>query len=281
MARQTRADRNPRSRPTGAISQTLSLLERIRHTARVGIFLAVSACAATAPSGVAAQTTPQEANAFIAKGHQSLRFGAEKERAGDLSEAMLAYEMAKNNASRANTIGAQLRLPFESRPAGLYFLIGQSFLSMAQIRIAQDEQPSEIDDNLFQAERFIRDALYLVNAQHPEGSPEWAARRSEGAFALGSVFFIRGDLPSARNAMLNVLETSPNNSDARTVLNAIDDLERRRLGRPSDRASAIPEPPSEIVSGDWTMKYGVQVGRALFGRWGTVTGMLASDAFEP
>ena len=247
----------------------------------ISAFLLLCASAAATPSSVFAQATLREANAFIAKGHESLRFGAEKQRAGDLSEAMLAFEMAKNNASRALKAGARLRVPFESRPAGLFFLAGQSFLSLAQLRIETGEPENDVDDNLFQAERFFRDALRLTEFQHPEGSAERAERRAEVGFAIGSVLFIRGNLISARLAMTDILELNAQNSEAKALLDTIDYLQGRRLGRPVSASLAIPAPPSEVVSGNWAMTYAVQVGKALFGRWGTLDGKLATDAFVP
>lgn len=247
----------------------------------VGAFLLICAAAAAAPTSVLAQATLREANTFIAQGHESLRFGAERQRAGELSDAMLAFEMAKNNASRALRTGALRRVPFESRPAGLFFLAGQSFLSLAQVRIETGEPKSEVDDNLFQAERFFRDALRLTELQHPEGSPERAERRAEVGFAIGTVLFIRGNLTSARLAMTDILKLNAGHAEAKALLETIDYIQGRRLGRSVSATRAIPAPPSEITSGNWQMAYALQVGKSLFGRWGTVDGKLATDAFVP
>ncbi len=256
-------------------------LASAKHALMVSAFLLICVGAAAAPTSVLAQAEVREANGFIAQGHESLRFGAEKQRAGDLDDAMRAFEMAKNNASRALRAGARMRVPFESRPAGLFFLAGQSFLSMAQLRIETGEPKSDVDDNLFQAERFFRDALRLTELQHPEGSPERAERRAEVGFAIGTVLFIRGNLISARIAMTDILELNPEHSEAKALLETIDYLQGRRLGRPASATLAIPAPPNEITSGNWQMSYALQVGKSLFGRWGTVDGKLATDVFEP
>jgi tetratricopeptide (TPR) repeat protein len=256
------------------------MTEQPNTTRRTRSFLLILALAAATPSLVLAQPTLGEANMLIDRGRAHLRYGADLERAGDVDGAMQEYAMAADSVSQALQIGDIWNVPRTAKPAGLYFLYGQSALSRAQLAIQLRDDPARINNHLFQAERAFRDTLEVVDYQQPQGSWEWAGRKSEAIFSLGTVFFIRGDLRSARRAMLDVLQLNPRHVEARNTLDAIDYLEGRRPQRRTASGRMIPDRPHEGLSGNRVMEYSVEIGKALFGRWGTVAGMLFEDFFK-
>ena len=250
-----------------------------RFERRIGAVLLLCAMAAPIPTAALAQPTLEDANRLIASGRDNLRRGSDLERTGDLSGAMQAYGMAADAASEALKIGDIWQMPFEEKPAGLYFLYGQSVLSLAQLRIEQRQHPEQIDRDLFEAERAFRDTIQLVDFQHPRETREWAGRKAEAIFAIGTVFFIRGDFQSARLAMMDVLDLNPRHPEAPGVLDAIEYAQGRSRSRRTDTGRILPERPSAQISGSRLKEYVVEIGKALFGRWGTVAGMLLEDAF--
>lgn len=250
-----------------------------RFERRIAATLLLAAMAVLSPATALAQPTLDDANRLIAGGRDHLRRGSDLEQAGDLNAAMQAYAMAADNASEALRIGDVWSVPPEEKPAGLYFLYGQSALSLAQLRIELRQPPEKIDRDLFEAEQAFRDTIRFVDFQHPRESPEWAGRKAEAIFAIGTVFFIRGDLKSARIAMLDVLDLAPGHPEARGVLDAIEYAAGRSRNRRTDTGRMLPERPSAGVSDNRLKQYAIEIGKALFGRWGTIAGMLMEDAF--
>ena len=238
--------------------------------ALAGVLLAVQATAVTA------QQTFQEANRLIESGRQTLRYAADLERNGDVNAAMNAYIDAAVDASGALAIGEALGVPVEDRPSGLYFLYGQAVLGVVQVRIARGGAAAQIDEELRLADEAFVDCLRAIDRQYRTESPAWIGRTSDAVFSLATVYFIRGDWPRARDALNEVLRRTPQHGAARETLAALNSLEGR--GGRADTGVPLPPPPRG-VSNARLMEYGVEIGKLLFGRWGTLAGMLFDDLF--
>lgn len=226
-----------------------------------------------------AQSPLAEANWLINAGWTALRDGEAYERAGDPWNAQGAYEYASTAANRALVIGDQVGVPFDARPASPYFLYGQAELHRAQLLYGLNAPWPEIDYSLHQARQAFDDVLWLVDHRFPPGSDDWVGMRSEALFSLSSVYFLLNDLDMADLVIRDLQALQPGYAPARKLQGAIAYTEGRQptIETPANEA---PPPPQEGIGGERYVAYAIEIGKALFGRWGTVAGMLVEDLYK-
>lgn len=231
--------------------------------------------------GVAnAQSPLAEANWFIDAGWMALRDGEGFERAGELSKARAAYEYASHAANRALVIGDQVGVPLDARPASPYFLYGQAELHRAQLLHGLGAPWPEIDHSLHQARQAFDDVLRLVDRRFPPGSPDWVGMRSEALFSLSTVYFLLNDLETADLVIRDLEALQPNLAPARELQGVIDYSTGQPTSFEPPPSVSPPEPAGSGIGSERFLGYAIEIGKALFGRWGTVAGMLVEDVYR-
>lgn len=228
----------------------------------------------------AAQVDLRYANQLIEEGWTALEDGRDLESAGDLWRAQGAYEYASNAAGQALTIGDEVGVPFYERPTSPYFLFGQAELHRAQLLYSMGAPWPEIEFSLHRARQAFDDIFRLIDHRFPKGSPEWVEMRSEVLFSQGSVYFLLGDLDTADviNHELEMLR--PRSYPADQLQDAIDYTRGQTDSIGSLPRTKLPSRPTDGISGERFVAYAIEIGKALFGRWGTIAGMVVEDLYE-
>lgn len=231
--------------------------------------------------GTASQPSISEANQHINDGWSALKRGYDLENSGHTPAAIQAYQNASKFAEKALAIGDKLHFIFYEQPGGLYFLHGQSRLALAEAYISQQARMDRILSELNTAKKAFQMTLKIINLHYRHKGPEWATRRVEALFALGSVFFLQGQNAKACSCMKDIVTNlDPIYKPAIYTIESIDYMNGHRSQNITSRGIRLPDPPQKDSSPNQLIEYAAQIGQQAFGRWGSMVGMLPEDRYN-
>lgn len=233
------------------------------------------------PVPALSQPTLRDANALIRDGWAALRAGYDFEARGGINKAVIAYQDAGRFSGKSLRIADFYGIPFKERPSSPYFLYGQASLALAQIYILQRRPMDQIFNELHQAENAFKDTIELVDSNTDHRNMRWAGKKADALFSLGTVFFLKGDIEQARNIMFEILNKFDRGyMPAIDTLTAIDYIQGRHQDPYTRTGKKLPARLEKNATKSRAMQYVVEIGKAAFGRWGTVLGMLVEDLFR-
>jgi hypothetical protein len=87
-------------------------------------------------------------------------------------------------------------------------------------------------------------------------------------------------LDTADQIMQEVETLQPTFAAAREVQSAIDYTAGQQTSRQTPGGTVLPERPQGGIGGERLKAYVIEIGKALFGRWGTIAGMVVEDVFK-
>jgi hypothetical protein len=248
---------------------------------RLAIGILVALVVLPLGSGVAVGQTLDEANRHINDGWAALNAGNRAADAGVFDGALEFWGQASWHAWAAIDIGAANGVPWEQRPSAIYHLRARAELNTADVLIRLRAPAEAVDPHLWVAFDHFDQALNLADIQEPFGSPRRHHRLAENLFGLATIHFIRGEYEPARGAIGVALSHQPGDRRLEELRAAIDYTLGTAASLPSVTGAAVPEAPRQGLSGSRALDYAREIAKALFGRWGTVVGMVMDDVFQP